>query len=68
MENYKIYCDLKSSLKVKKQLLSDLKQTSNDKEEIISLEIDIEEELNALNMIFNHLITQNSNHKSVETE
>ncbi len=61
MENYKIYCNLKSELKKKKLLLSDLSQEPNNhREEIISLEIDIEEDLNALNIIFNHLISHSS--------
>lgn len=68
MENYKIYCNLKSELKKKKLLLSDLKQKSADDHDIISLEIDIEEDLNALNMIFNHLISQNSANKSMQID
>ncbi len=67
MENYKIYCNLKSELKKKKLLLSDLSQEPNHhREEIISLEIDIEEDLNALNIIFNHLISHSSTQKLEE--
>lgn len=61
METYKIYCNLKSELKKKKLLLLDLNQKpNNQKEDITSLEIDIEEDLNALNIIFNHLILQHN--------
>ncbi|RYE35816.1 MAG: hypothetical protein EOP42_05610 [Sphingobacteriaceae bacterium] len=60
MKNYKIYCDLKSDLAKKKRLLSNLKKAVANEQEVLSLEIEIEEELNALNMIFNHLILQHS--------
>lgn len=67
METYKIYCNLKAELKKKKLLLSNLNQKSTQhKEEIIALEIDIEEDLNALNVIFNHLILHSSMHKLEE--
>lgn len=67
MENYKIYCNLKSELKKKKLLLAGLSQKpTNHKEEIISLEIDIEEDLNALNIIFNHLISHSNTQKLEE--
>ncbi|MGI4750894.1 MAG: hypothetical protein ACRYFB_09685 [Janthinobacterium lividum] len=45
-----------------------MKQKSADDHDIISLEIDIEEDLNALNMIFNHLISQNSANKSMQID
>lgn len=57
MEPYKIYCKLKSDLKIKMELLLSLKQTTTDQQEIVSLEIAIEEDLSALNMVFNHLIS-----------
>ncbi|RYE36961.1 MAG: hypothetical protein EOP42_01425 [Sphingobacteriaceae bacterium] len=66
MENYKIYCNLKSELKRKKQLLADLQQKPTNKEDLISLEIDIEEDMNALNIVFNHLILNHNTLPSVE--
>ncbi|MGI4728913.1 MAG: hypothetical protein ACRYGB_10115 [Janthinobacterium lividum] len=39
------------------ELLLSLKQTTTDQQEIVSLEIAIEEDLSALNMVFNHLIS-----------
>jgi len=44
--------------------LLELRANAANIEDIISLEVDIEEDLNALNMIFNHLISQNSLQKS----
>ncbi len=60
MENYKIYCKLKAELITKNVQLLEKKANAANIEDIISLEVDIEEDLNALNMIFNHMISQNS--------
>lgn len=64
MKNYKIYCNLKSGLKTKNVQLQEMKANAANVDDIISLEVDIEEDLNALNMIFNHLISQSSFQKS----
>lgn len=64
MENYSIYCNLKTELKKKKLKLSDLKNKSSEIiQEIEALEINIEEDINGLNMIFNYIISHKNNHK-----
>jgi len=64
MENYSIYCNLKTELKKKKLKLSDLKNKSSEIiQEIEALEINIEEDLNGLNMIFNYIISHKNNHE-----
>ncbi len=65
MENYKIYCNLKAGLKIKNLQLLEMKANAANIEDIISLEVDIEEEMNALNMIFNHLISHSNLQKSI---
>ncbi|WP_419800995.1 hypothetical protein [Mucilaginibacter sp.] len=42
-----------------------MKANAANIEDIISLEVDIEEEMNALNMIFNHLISHSNLQKSI---
>ena len=68
MKNYKIYCKLKSELKEKKELLADLQRNPTNQQDTTSLEIDIEEDLNALNIIFNHLILHHNSSASFEIE
>lgn len=64
MENYSVYCNLKTELKKKKLKLSDLKNKSSEIiQEIEALEINIEEDLNGLNMIFNYIISHKNNHE-----
>ncbi len=64
MENYSIYYNLKTELKKKKLKLIDLKKKSgNIIQEIETLEINIEEDLNGLNMIFNYIISHKNNHE-----
>lgn len=64
MENYSIYCNLKTELKKKKLKLSDLKNKSSEIiQEIEALEINIEEDLNGLNVIFNYIISHKNNHE-----
>ncbi len=64
MENYSIYYNLKTELKKKKLKLIDLKKKSgNIIQEIETLEINIEEDINGLNMIFNYIISHKNNHE-----
>ncbi len=64
MENYSIYHNLKTELKKKKLKLIDLKKkSSNIIQEIETLEINIEEDINGLNMIFNYIISHKNNHE-----
>jgi hypothetical protein len=64
MENYSVYCNLKTELKKKKLKLSDLKNKSSEIiQEIETLEINIEEDINGLNMIFNYIISHKNNHE-----
>lgn len=59
MENYKVYRNLKLDLQKKKVKLADLKKKSTEIEfEITTLEIDIEEDINGLNMVFDSIISQ----------
>ncbi len=59
MENYKVYCNIKSSLKKKNVKLSELrKKIVEIKSQIETLEIEIEEETNGLNMIFDFIVSK----------
>jgi cell division protein FtsB len=61
MENYKVYRNLKWDLQKKKVKLADLKKKSTEiKSQIINLEVEIEENINGLNMVFDTIISQKS--------
>ncbi len=56
--NYNIYRNLKSELVKKTMQLSELQKSSGNKFEIESLEVEIEENINGLNMVFDNIISQ----------
>ncbi|RYY07791.1 MAG: hypothetical protein EOP43_02160 [Sphingobacteriaceae bacterium] len=59
MENYNVYRELNREIKKKKIKLSDLKNRSKEiSSEIEKLEAGIEEDINGLNMVFDHIILQ----------
>ncbi len=59
MNSYNVYCDIKSNLKKKKVVLADLKKKSIEiKSQIETLEAEIEEDINGLNMIFDFIVTK----------
>lgn len=61
METYVVYCKLKSEIRKKKVKLSDLRKKSVEiNTEIRKLESIIEEDMNGLNMVFDHIISQKS--------
>lgn len=59
MNSYNVYCNIKSNLKKKKVILSDLQKKSIEiKSQIELLEAEIEEDINGLSMIFDLIVTK----------